>query len=155
MLYTQFAPNNCPKEQEKGIDTGPGDSRDARVSPLLVTAVAGLTLAWRRLIEQHSLPIYRARELVAVCAGHVLVPALQWERSPRIVVKLGRLPTSNGVATRAIGNVAARGKLAAVRILVAAGTKFGRRPKIDVLQGRFQVGRAMAIRAGYPAVRAG
>ena len=46
-------------------------------------------------------------------------------------------------------------KLPTVRIFVAARAKLGRSAKIDVLQGLFKVGRAVAVGAGYATVRAG
>src|SRR5271169_5637696 len=99
--------------------------------------MTGFALRRRRLIEQHSLATHRARELVAIRTNHVLVRALQWESRTRVVIELCRFPASYGVAARAIGHVAPRSKLPAMRIFVTAGAKFGRGAEIDVLQGRF------------------
>jgi hypothetical protein len=100
-------------------------------------------------VKQHTLPGHNLRQIVTAATRDTLVRAPQREGRPRIVVKSRRLPTIDIVAAGAVRNILSGGKLPRMGIVMAAGALHRGVGKIHVLQGSFQCGRPVAIRAGY------
>ena len=119
----------------------------------LIIAMAGLAFTWGGLVKEHALPVDRTSQLMTIAAGYVLMCALQGECGATVVIEIGGLPASGIVATGAVGDILASGKLPSVRIFVASRTLFRRGVEIDVLQCGFQIRRAVAIGTSHPAVR--
>lgn len=80
--------------------------------------------------------------------------AFQGEGRAAVVVELRGLPARGIVATGAVENLLARGKLTGVRIGVAARALLGRGAVIDIAQSPLKVGGAMTINAFDAAVGA-
>src|ERR1700676_164633 len=70
------------------------------------------------------------------------------------MIEFARLPARRVVAPRTIGRVFACGKLSPMRVKVAAGAWFRSGAEIDIFQIGLERRGAMAVRAGYAAVRA-
>jgi len=112
---------------------------------VLAVAVAIRTFRRGGPIKHHVLAGHYARQLVARFTGHILMSALNRKCRPGIVIKVSRLPPIHVMATGAIRDVSAAGKLPSMRIRVAAGALHRRRLKIHVFQRPFEVGGTMAI----------
>ena len=120
---------------------------------VLAIAVAIGTLGRSGSIKHHVLAGHYARQLVARFTGHILMSALNRKCRPGIVIKVGRLPPIHVMATGAIRDVSAAGKLPSMRIRVAAGALHRRRLKVHVFQRSFQVWRTMAISTSDSSMR--
>lgn len=115
--------------------------------------MASSTLFGSGKVKQHLLALNRAEILVTGAALHLLVRPFQRERG-LFMIEQRRLPLGRVVAllTARVGTVAR--ELARVNILMAALAVLRRGLERDVPHGGLEVGRLVAIDAGYGSMRA-
>lgn len=119
---------------------------------LLAITVAIGAFRRRGPIKQHVLAGDNPRQLVTRFAGNILMSALNGKCRPGIVVKVSRLPAIHVMATGALRDVPAGGKLRPMRIVMATRALHSRRLKVHVFQSSLQVGGTMAVGASNPSM---
>lgn len=114
--------------------------------------MAGGAVFRRGLIEKNRLRADHLRQLVTVCAAHILMRPAQRERRPLLMIEQRRLPFHAVVALDTAGNVGLR-KLLSVDIFVAILALGRSSLEIDVDEASLKIGRLVAVAAGGRAMR--